>query len=422
MFDLASDAMRARNAFAARRPTKGRLVIATGDDQDIYQVPTFLGSQYSRAGVRAWFDILPGRTLSAYEKTAATLATELGLPLGIAIRQSPEDARNRRIEFHFKLTNPLLQVADYDWDAPIDYNHIPWAVDENAEVVNLGLYESNFIMGGIPGGGKSGGLTCYMTGLARLPNVAIVGLDPKRVEQGMWADRFTTISKDLDEIDTILEQLCEEMDRRYEELDRARVKKVPFDWFPRMPLIVAIADEMAEILAMGLTKEEADADTRRAKNIQRLVQKGRAAGIVFVGATQKPSSVTIPTSIRDLIAQKAAYATTTREMTETILGSGMASNGGLSHELSADERGVCYVISSSGRWPVKVRTYWVPDEEVEGIAKRFAHNRVELPWLDPRRGLDGSSTSGAGANGKPSTPDSDEDLLYDPHNDEDFSS
>jgi len=69
-------------------------------------------------------------------------------------------------------------------------------------------------------------------------------------------------------------------------------------------------------------------------------------------------------------------------MTETILGSGMAQMGGLAHEISGGPmRGVCYVVHESSRTPVRARTYWVPDEEVEKHAEATAYLRVPLPWL-----------------------------------------
>lgn len=281
---------------------------------------------------------------------------------------------------------PLVfdSVVPYDWATANTYEAIPFAVGLNDEVVHLSLIESNMLLGGVPGGGKSGGLTAIIADCARLPHVAIVGLDPKRVEQAMWRDRFSHIANTLDGALDTLQALTEEMDRRYDLLaDQLHKKKVTADMLgDDLPLIVVVADEMAELVAMGMDKDEKAADLARIKCMQRLVQKGRAAGICFIGATQKPEGQVIPTNLRDLIQQRVAYATTTPAMTDTILGSGMSSNGGAAHTIEHDQKGVCYVVNESSRTPVKARTLWIPDDDVPAIAARTAHLRVRLPFLE----------------------------------------
>lgn len=274
-------------------------------------------------------------------------------------------------------------IIPYDWDARPDYKGVPFAVDLKGEVVSLSLIESNMSFGGVPGAGKSGGLTVLITGCALLENVALVGLDPKKVEQAMWRPRFSHIATELDDALATLYALADEMDSRYDRLVEEGRKKVSVDMIsPEMPLIVVVADEMAELVAMGISKEEKAADQDRISKMQRLVQKGRAAGIVFVGATQKPAAEVIPTRLRDLVQQRVAYATTTPAMTDTILGTGMSSNGGLAHEIEHDEKGVCFIVNESSRIPVKARTMWIPDEDVAGIAANTAHMRVPLPFLE----------------------------------------
>jgi hypothetical protein len=360
---------------------KGQPCMFVDPNGNMYRVPQLLGTQYSNAGLLAYFDILPGFVTASYQKSAEAISTALGLPRGVTVTQTEDDVRNRRMRFHFRLSDPLAEVVPYDWNAPVEYTSIPFGVTDDGMPLTLGCLESNLILGGIPGGGKSGGLTTYITGLARLNNVAIVGLDPKRVEQGMWAPRFSWIGKDLDVMTDGLSRLTAEMDRRYVLLEEGGLKKVPVSWFPKMPLIAIVIDELAELVAMGISKEEKDGDTQRITHITRLVQKGRAAGIVLVSATQKPGGTTIPTSFRDLVAQRAAYATTNSDMTDTILGRGMSSNGGLSHEIAANEKGVCYIVNETSRFPVKARTYWIDDDDVKGIAERTSHLRVELPWM-----------------------------------------
>jgi S-DNA-T family DNA segregation ATPase FtsK/SpoIIIE len=294
-----------------------------------------------------------------------------------------------------RIADPLAQVQPYPWGTAASYNSVPFAVGVDGNVICLGLLESNILVGGSPGGGKSGGLTCLLTGISQLTNVAIVGLDPKRVEQSQWSPRFTRVSKSNEYTSQLLEALLTEMNDRYQWLDSRGLKKLEPDDFGSRPMIVLVIDELADIVAMGTTKEEKEGDAQRASMIQRLVSLGRAAAIVTISATQKPAGETVPTKLRDLIQQRVAYATSTVEQTDTILGSGMGrgTKGGLAHEIPADARGVCYVLNESSRLPERARTFWVPDSAIQEIAKRTAHLRVELPWLpQPEHSADGTPT------------------------------
>lgn len=277
--------------------------------------------------------------------------------------------------------DPLVSILEYPWSEPVDYTSIPLARREDGRPLPVGLYESNLLLGGIPGGGKSGGATAFLAGVSRLPNCALVGLDPKRVELSGWKPRFSMIAKKEEHAGQVLASLVLEMDRRYEWLDENGLKKLPLDRLDEKPLIVLMIDELADLVSVGVTKDEKAAELERSTAIRRLIAKGRAAGIIVVTATQKPQSDVIPTALRDLIQQRVAFATTTREMTDTILGGGMSLNGGLSHEISASQKGVAYVVNEQSRNPVRARVYWIPDGEVRSIAERTAHLRIELPWL-----------------------------------------
>ena len=293
------------------------------------------------------------------------------------------DDRPETGEMFFELRlDRLRSVLDYPWDAEVSYTAVPFGVEDSGAPLNLGLLETNQLLGGIPGGGKSGGLTALLAGISRLEHVALIGLDPKKVELAGWGPRFTRIAKTEDYATTLLEALVEEMERRYDWLvDHGLKKLTPAEFNAARPLLVIVIDELADLVSIGVDREEKDAELQRSTMIRRLIAKGRAAGIVVIAATQKPQSSVIPTELRDLIQQRVAYSTTTVEMSDTILGSGMGRNGGLAHEIPATQKGVCYVVSETSRTPVRARTYWVPDDQVAGLAADTAHLRIELPWL-----------------------------------------
>lgn len=387
------------NMRARRRRVPGQYIF--GNER--YRVPQVVRVKPTKSGPIAWLNILPGTTPAAYEKSAETMANSIGIRGGITIVQTDQDRVDGVVQLMFRLHNPLNNVIAYDFNLPVTYRSVPFGVQENGELLCLGGLESNLLFGGTPGGGKSGGLTAYLAGISRLPNTAIIGLDPKRVEQGMWKSRFSRIAKTGEDALDVLQRLNEEMDRRYEWLDVNKRKKVTEDLLELMPWLVLVPDELADLVANGITKDEKAADGNRMSLMRRLVSLGRAAGITVVPATQKPQSDVIPTSFRDLIQQRAAYATTNAAMTDTILGAGMSSNGGLSHTIAGLEKGVCYVVNESSRTPIKARTFWIPDDDVEAIAERTAHLRVQLDWLDAEsdEDLDGD-LSPASSNKRPS--------------------
>lgn len=296
----------------------------------------------------------------------------------------------------FEFGDPLGAGVAYRWDEPVTHTSIPAFADENGNTVCLGLYERNALLGGVPGSGKSGGATAILAGISRLDGVALVGLDPKRVELSLWEPRFSVIAKRDEHATAVLESLLEEMERRYIWLDEHNLKKVPLDRLDEVPLIVVLIDELAELVSGGVTKEDKAAEVVRSTAIRRLISKGRAAGFVVITATQKPSSNIVPTELRDLIQQKVGFATTTNAMTDVILGSGASQLGGLSHEIPTEMPGTAYILNEGSRVPKRVRAFWIPDEDVAGIADSTAEKRVALPFLPTEAEAMAAAASAAG--------------------------
>lgn len=311
----------------------------------------------------------------------------------------------------------LRAITPYPRDAKPDLISVPFAVAEDGTELRITLTESNVLLGGLPGGGKSGGSTALLAGISQLENVALIGLDPKRVELSPWRPRFSVVAKPVrtqspedDEhapATAVLGAIVEEMHRRYEWLDERGLKKVTArELSPTMPLLVVVIDELADLVSVAGTREGKAFEAERATYIRRLIALGRASGVAVITATQKPQSDVIPTALRDLIQQRAAYATTNPSMTDVILGHGMSQTGGLSHEIAASQKGVAYVVNESSRTPVRARTYWVPDDEVAGLAQATAHLRVDLPWLDEALS-EGGSSSGSKPSGRSRVPKGD---------------
>lgn len=295
----------------------------------------------------------------------------------------PRRNAGRKTFFAHARVDPLREIIAYPEDAVSTYRAIPFGVDEDGEEVSIRLIERTLLLGGIPGGGKSGGITALLKGISRLEHVAIVGIDPKLVEQVEWEPRFSTIVNSPADTLRVLNLIIEEMLRRYERLKHMRgVKKISEEILSAdFPIIAVVVDELADLVSGGATKEEKEVETGISSALRRLVSLGRAAGISLITATQKPASEVVPTSLRDVISQRVGYATTNPAMTDTILGAGASQAGGLCHEIPPALVGGCYVRGESDRTSRRARTYWVPDDDIERLAEETAHLRVPLPWL-----------------------------------------
>ena len=126
--------------------------------------------------------------------------------------------------------------------------------------------------------------------------------------------------------------------------------------------------------------------------LRRLVALGRAAGIVCVLATQRPSVDVVPSSIRDNVAYRVAFRTTAREASDTILGAGWATSGHSSAGIDAGTPGVCLLLAE-GATPRRLRSYYLSDEDLDAIVARA----TVLRHGAPTHGSPGQDAPGDGA-------------------------
>jgi DNA segregation ATPase FtsK/SpoIIIE, S-DNA-T family len=125
---------------------------------------------------------------------------------------------------------------------------------------------------------------------------------------------------------------------------------------------------------MGDRKENQEFE-RLARDI---VARGRAAGVIFLAATQRPSHDIVPTSLRDLFAFRWALRCTTPQASDTILGQGWASQGFSASDIDAGTRGVGY-LRQEGDVPVRMRSFCLTDDDIDILAKRAADLRKSPP-------------------------------------------
>jgi DNA segregation ATPase FtsK/SpoIIIE, S-DNA-T family len=169
------------------------------------------------------------------------------------------------------------------------WDPIHLGLDEHGRPVRVTLAYRNALLAGEPGAGKSVGLNCIVGHAALADDCELWLFDGKLVELGLWrtcAERF--VGPNLDDAIDALGDLQTEMDRRYDLLDAQRRRKItPDDATRGISPVVAVFDEVAYYSATVGTKSQREAFSVAVRD---LVARGRAAGIIVVAATQRPSS------------------------------------------------------------------------------------------------------------------------------------
>jgi DNA segregation ATPase FtsK/SpoIIIE-like protein len=250
------------------------------------------------------------------------------------------------------------------------WESVPVGVDELGETVSLDLPERGVLVGGEPGSGKSAGLSQLLAAAALDPWCHIWGLDAKRLELALWRPVLDRVAYgDMADAITLVEDLIDIMNGRYEELERLGLRKI----HPGYELYVLAVDELRFYTA----HHDRKARERFNGLMIDLEARGRAAGIIPLKATQKPSTDVVPSSLRDLSAVRWAMRCNTRDASDTILGAGWASLGYSAADIDVRTRGVGWLLSEGG-FPRRVLSYYLTDDHIRTVAARGAALRREV--------------------------------------------
>jgi len=326
------------------------------------QIPLVQRIEKVPAGERVRLRLPAGFSSEEIEAVGATLAATMGAREVRVLR----DARNASVA-HFSIVwRDALSTPAPPWPVPTGslWESLSLGIDEDGNAVRIGLPERNLLLGGEPGAGKSATLSLLIAAAALDPTVSLTLLDGKQVELAPWsgsAQQF--VGPDMEAAIAVLKDLCTEMDRRYARLLAAGMRKItPGGEFG---LHVVAIDELAFYMRGGKRDER----TELTEALRDLVSRGRAAGIIVIAATQKPSGEIIPTFVRDLFSFRMALRCTTPEASDTVLGQGWASQGYSASTLDPTARGVGFLLAE-GAVPVKMRTHYLADNDIAVLAQR----------------------------------------------------
>jgi len=179
------------------------------------------------------------------------------------------------------------------------------------------------LISGATGSGKSvcvNAIVCSLLMRATPTEVKLIMIDPKRVEMAQYKDiphLKAPIIVDTEKAVNALKWTVGTMESRYHEFAQRGVRNIagynealrPGE--PRMPYIVVVIDELADLMMVSAYEVEA--------TITRIAQLARATGIHLVVATQRPSVQVITGLIKANIPSRIAFAMTSGVDSRTIL-------------------------------------------------------------------------------------------------------
>jgi DNA segregation ATPase FtsK/SpoIIIE-like protein len=334
-------------------------------------IPRVEGMETTPAGQRLQLRLPPGLIVEFVEGASESLAATIGAREVRVVR----DRANASLAHLSIIRRDPLAVPAPSWTIPTGslWEPISLGIDEDGNPVSIGLPERNLLLGGEPGAGKSAALSIFIAAAALDPGVHLTLMDGKQVELAPWlgsAEHF--VGPDMKGAIEVLKDLCAEMDRRYATLLASGVRKIAPDG--ELGLHVVAIDELAFYMRGGKRDERAELT----ETLRDLISRGRAAGMIVIAATQKPSNEIIPTFVRDLFSFRMALRCTTPEASDTILGQGWASQGYSAATLDPTTRGVGYLLAE-GAVPLKIRTHYLSDEDIAALAERAEGLRRTMP-------------------------------------------
>lgn len=232
---------------------------------------------------------------------------------------------------------------------------IGYTITQKVKVFDL-TAAPHLLVAGATQQGKSVGINVIVSSLiySKHPSeLKFVFIDPKSVEFTAYSrlykhylavlphasseeeERDMAIVKDRKLAEQVLRSLCIEMDERYALLAKAGVNKItlynekykerrirPDHGHRFLPYIVTIIDEYADLTpSTGVSPEVKKASNSIMTSIMRLAQKGRAAGLHIILATQRPSVKVISGDIKGNFPMRMAFKTYSKDDSMVILDS-----------------------------------------------------------------------------------------------------
>ena len=233
------------------------------------------------------------------------------------------------------------------------------------------------LIAGQTGSGKSVGMNGFLLSLLyrNAPSdLRLILIDPKRVELGIYNGIPHLLTPVINEPDKALNALkwsVTEMIARYDRLHTSKVRNLAeynakVLKKDRMPNIVIVIDELADLMMSGNKKE---VET----TIARIAQMARAVGMHLIVATQRPSVDVITGLIKANIPSRIAFTVASLTDSRTIL-----------DRMGAEDllgNGDMLYSPSGSMAPERIQGVFVSTEEVESVVN-FIKRTIDPAMLE----------------------------------------
>jgi hypothetical protein len=332
----------------------------------------------SAAGDKLTVKIEPGNSIDNLVKHRQAIATALDKPWYKVsdLRITPNPDRASRATALIVTRDPFAKREPPAWpwldkQETSLWDPIPFGVNEEGEPVTLRLPYRSMLIGGLPDSGKSVALQTIVASAALDPNAVLWLLDGKgNLELGAWnACAHQYAGANPTDALRLMRDLAEQVTLREQDLKQKKVRKITRDM--GLPLHLLAIDEIAEYANLPNPKDALEFN----RLLGIVARKGRALGFIPVAATQKPHGDNMDTNNRDLFHYRLAFASSNATMSNLILSDGWAGNGYNAADIPTSQPGVGY-LRTQGH-PVKIRTPYLTDTDLETIASRAAGNRAQ---------------------------------------------
>ena len=282
-----------------------------GTVADIFQGPIITDIQV---------ELKEGSKFSNIQKLVKDIARELGVS-GIRVSEIPN---SKLISFELPQEEPqsvpFQSILDTDAFKNTNYSlPICIGVNMHGKPIMKDLTKMpHLLVAGTTGSGKSVGLNSFILSLInkKTPDeLQFVLIDPKRIEFSMYNKQkymLLPVITNMSEAAQCLSNLCTEMDTRYTLFEQNMVRNIG-EYIAKgknMPYIVCVIDEFADLMMFDKAVE---------KQVQRLTQKARAAGIHLIIATQRPSVNVVTGTLKANLPTRLSYKVSSTTDSMTIL-------------------------------------------------------------------------------------------------------
>lgn len=335
--------------------------------------PNIVAADYTESGLMVQVQMVGGQSLKDWtnDDTLDALAHYLAVPKVLASSPAPGfvclDIRTTDTLAESKPVNELLHYG-------VDLEAVPVGVTEHGRVWLLQVLYAHILLAGATGSGKGSVIWSIISGIGPAIKAGFVDVwmaDPKGgMEFGAGERLWVRFEWTADGILSMLEEAVKVMQERSSRLRTAGVRKhIPTT---DEPLILIIIDEAAALSSYA-TREQQE-KFRYLTGL--LLSQGRAVGVSVVAALQDPSKETMPN--RQLFPVRIGLRLDEPTQTAMIHGQGARDRGARCDEISDQTPGVGYVGEDGTTEFVRVRAFWVSDDDIDRIVATYAPDQPDL--------------------------------------------